>query len=308
MWALVLFLSLSAAPADIHEVSRGMKLRLVEIINRDRATAGLKPVEFSDELSRAAGEHAREMLREGYSSHWNRAGWKPYLRYAAAGIRDATAENIWSLWHTNFPLTQAAIWEWMQKGHQSFMDEVPPNDGHRQNVLNPWHTHVGIGVAYDASGVRMVQVFSARYAELDPLPLRATVNDALFVEGRVLRPRWQVAGISILYEPLPKEMSYDELRVTTSYSLPSEEHVERPRLEEGFYVDRSRGTILLDPPGRFRVRLNFWKGEPGVYTVAVWLKPPGERPVIGAMASLLVERRRARGGALLPQLPPAAFD
>ncbi len=84
--------------ADIREAPRDVKLRLVEQINADRQAAGLDAVEFSEELSKAADAHCQEMLAEDYTSHWNRAGWKPYLRYAQAGIRDATSENIHSVW------------------------------------------------------------------------------------------------------------------------------------------------------------------------------------------------------------------
>jgi len=32
-----------------------------------------------------------------------------------------------------------------------FFNEVPPNDGHRKNILKPWHTKVGIGIAQPRS-------------------------------------------------------------------------------------------------------------------------------------------------------------
>jgi uncharacterized protein YkwD len=294
MWALVVLLGLSSAPADIHEVSRGMKLRMVELINRDRAQAGAPPVEFSLELSRAADKHSREMLEHLYSSHWNRAGWKPYLRYAAAGSRDATAENIWSLNHTNFPLNDMAVWEWLYKGHQSFMDEKPPDDGHRQTVLNPWHTQVGIGVAYSSAGMRLVQVFASRYAELEPVPLRVTLADSVVLQGRPRRPRWEVAGIAVYYEPLPRPLSFNELQSQTSYSLPDEERTERPRVSGGIYTDRASRTVEVDSFGRFRLPLSFWKGQPGVYTAVVWVRTPGGQTVMGAMTSLIVEQRKTR--------------
>ena len=44
---------------------------------------------------------------------------------------------------------------------QSMLDEKPPNDGHRQNILDPALHHIGITVSRDTSGtVWMTQDFS----------------------------------------------------------------------------------------------------------------------------------------------------
>jgi len=266
------------------------RLRLVEVINRDRSAAGLSAVEFSADLSRAADAHCLEMLREDYTSHWNRDGWKPYLRYAAAGIRDATAENIASFGQNDFPADLEATWGEMLAGHRRFMAEKPPSDGHRQNVLNPQHTHVGIGVAAASKGVRMMEVFAARYAQLEPLPLRARLRDALGVRGRIASRKVQFFALSVFYEPLPRPMTLLDLAATSSYGLPDEEQVHRPRLENMLYTDGTRGTVAVEPTGHFHAPLSFWKGRPGVYTVLVWVRRPGGKPFPGAMTSLLVEQ------------------
>jgi uncharacterized protein YkwD len=44
---------------------------------------------------------------------------------------------------------------------QSMLDETPPNDGHRQNILSSSFHHIGIAVYRDGSGtVWMTQDFS----------------------------------------------------------------------------------------------------------------------------------------------------
>jgi hypothetical protein len=35
----------------------------------------------------------------------------------------------------------------VERAESMFFDELPPNDGHRKNILKPAHTKVGIGVA-----------------------------------------------------------------------------------------------------------------------------------------------------------------
>ena len=283
-----LIASLLLLPAgDIQVAPQELRVRLVELINTDRKAAGLGPVEYSDELSEAANAHCREMLEGNYASHWNREGWKPYLRYAAAGIRDVTSENIHALWSTDF--REGQLGDAVAEGHRGFMEEQPPNDGHRKSVLGERHTHVGIGIAHNHRGLRLIEVFGGRYAELDPLPIRAKLKDDLSVSGRLLRSSGKVLGIAVYYEPLPQTMNRAELRSTSSYALPREEHWERPRLEMARYVDGSQGTVRIAGQS-FQVPLNFWKGKPGVYTVAVWIDPGGKPSFVGAMTSILVEQ------------------
>lgn len=306
MVSIILFLLVVLPPPDQpHEVPLKLKLRLVEVINQDRRQAGLPPVEYSPELSRAADEHCREMLREGYASHWNRSGWKPYLRYAQAGIRDALEENISSLWDISFPSGEEGMWGKLLSSHRGFMAEQPPFDGHRRSILGPNHTDVGIGAAYDSRGLRLIEVFSARVAELEPLPLHANLKTNLVVRGRLLRRDLELVAISVFYEPLPQPMSVEQLRATTSYGWPAEERIERPRLAGNTsYVDGTRGNIQLDSAGTFILPLRFWKALPGVYSVAVWVRAGGGKAFVGASAAILVED--AAGGRFTPPRGPGA--
>jgi hypothetical protein len=270
---------------------RELKLRLVEEVNRDRKAEGRAPVEFSEELSQAADAHCREMLAQGYMSHWNRAGWKPYLRYAAAGVRDATAENVYSVWQTRFDRSEAQLWNAMRDGHRSFMAEMPPNDGHRRAILDPRQTRVGIGVAFSERGMRMIEVYGARYAQLEPVPLRPDLKKHVIVRGRVLSRAHELMGIAIYYEPLPAPMSVAELTLTGSYGLPSQEHMELPMLAYGSYTDGSGGSVRRDHTGAFMFPLSLQKKKPGVYTIVVWLRDRGGRQgFMGAMTSVLVEQ------------------
>lgn len=289
MWLLVLLLGLSAQSVPTAEAPLEHRLQLVAQINQDRREAGVPPVEYSAELARAAAAHCQEMLREGYMSHWDRAGRKPYLRYSQAGIRDATQENVWSLWQTNFDTSAYGVRQAMREAHRSFMAEQPPFDGHRRSVLDPRHTHVGIGVAYDARGMRLVELFAARYVALEPVAERARLRDFLTVEGRVLEGGVELYAVSVYYEPLPQPMTPEELRATGSYGLPSEEQIERLGLSDMRYLDGTMGTIAVDAKRRFRMPLRFWKGKPGVYTVAVWVREGGRKPFIGAMTAVVVE-------------------
>lgn len=290
---LLILLSLLLAQGPPADPSRELKLRLLQEINRDRGAAGLRPVEYSEELASAADAHCNEMLRDGYASHWNRAGWKPYMRYAVAGIRSFTSENIWSLWTTNLNTAPASLWNEILAGHRSFMAERPPNDGHRQSILNPRQTHVGIGLAFDVRGIRLVELFGAGYAELQPLPSRATLQDKLRIEGQITNRNFKLSGVGVYYEPLPQPMFRQDLRETGSYGLPEEHEMERVRLSEARYIDGSQGSIQLEEAGRFSLPLRFWKKLPGVYTIVVWIHESGSnKAFLGAMNSVFVEENK----------------
>lgn len=281
------------SPAAVREAPPHAKQKLLDQINADRRAHGLQPVTYSEELSRVADEHCREMLQHDYSSHWNRAGWKPYLRYTQAGLQDYTSENIASAWSTNLDVSEAGVLRTMLDSHARLMDEKPPNDGHRRSVLTAGHQTVGIGVAFYEKGLRMIEVFGRREVELRGAPKTAelTASSSIRLRARFLRKNLRVKSVSIFYEPLPQPMSRDQLSATYSYSLPDEEHIDRPFLgDRRYYVDGSPGDVIVDPGVGFSMPVRFWKGQPGIYTLAVWLAAEGSEPFIGGMTTIIVER------------------
>ena len=46
----------------------------------------------------------------------------------------------------------------IERAESLFFDEVPPNDGHRKNILKPAHTKVGIGVAQSTETAKELAV------------------------------------------------------------------------------------------------------------------------------------------------------
>ncbi len=105
--------------------------RLVDLVNRDRAAAGLEPLLFDPELSAAALGHSENMRRENFVAHLSPTTGGPEERLIRAGIvTDLAAENI------GRGSDPGEI-------HKGFMD----SPGHRAAILLPGVTHVGIGVS-----------------------------------------------------------------------------------------------------------------------------------------------------------------
>lgn len=119
----------------------------VDLLNKDRAAQGLKPLSVDSSLTRLAENYAQDMINRNFFDHYNPEGQSPFDRMRQAGISYLSAgENI-------------AINTSVSKAEVAFMN----SPGHRANILNTSYTHVGIGVRHSANGsVYVVQEFVGR--------------------------------------------------------------------------------------------------------------------------------------------------
>lgn len=256
-----------------------LREKLVELINQNRKEAGLNPVELDPLASQVGDRHCQEMIQEGYFSHWNRQGLKPYMRYAQAGGVDALKENLSSseggaLYILERPERLASSLEAM---HLSMFNEKAPNDGHRQTILYPYLTHVGIGIAFNESRLTLAEEFTAHYAELKPLPKTIKTGKLFTIEGRVLDKGLEVIGISIYHEQ-PEPLTIEQLNQLRSYGFPDTEAILRPYVTNQLYSDGTPGEIYYNrSTGKFSCKLSFVAGKKGIYTIVVWVKRGKEK-------------------------------
>lgn len=118
-------------PADLAlEADPVSERQLVALVNEERVAAGLAPLELDPRLVPVARAHATEMFRLRYFSHVSTVTGTPFDRLSAAGIRYARAgENL-------------AYARSVATAHRGLMD----SPGHRENILRPEFTRIGIGV------------------------------------------------------------------------------------------------------------------------------------------------------------------
>lgn len=282
--------ALAAAPARAQDMREQVRAALLAQINADRAQFGLPPVQLEPVASLAAEYHAAEMLAGDYLSHWNEGGLKPYQRYSWFGGYHYSEENVFYYEQQGGVDTSAGgLIQLCLLGEASFMGEQPPNDGHRKSVLNPAHTHVGIGFAASADSFRMVALFTRHLVE-DFQPAGRLFNawQQAQVSGRA-PAAYTLQSMSVFYEPWPQAMEIRGTKVARSYGLPQARRDLYPVLPPSwFYADGSRGSITVGADGSFSLPVTFERG-PGVYTVVVWLKPgDGRDPVPATEASLFV--------------------
>src|SRR5882757_113059 len=116
---------------------------VLSLVNRDRSENGLPPVVLDDTASRAGQRHAEDMASSGYTAHWGTDGSVPEERYSDAGGTDFVQENAGCLADgeprelESAPRFQARQ---LERVEHAFMDEKPPRDGHRKNILKPGHS------------------------------------------------------------------------------------------------------------------------------------------------------------------------
>ena len=263
--------------------------QLLRMVNEERSQAGLGKLALDGLACNVASDHALDMAKGEFLSHWGSDGRKPYHRYSFAGGTDAVQENASSADDIQ-SLTPTGVLTTLSNMHLSMFNEKPPDDGHRRTILFPEHTHVGFGIALRGFHLRLAELYVAKYVRIDPVPQRVKPKQSVFFSGRVLNPRNELVGVDLYYEPLPTPPPIEWLRVVRSYGMPDERESFQPRLPPGsHYTDGTSGEIEMLAGANFRVRLPLSK-IPGINTIMVWLSK-GENgvPFPASQICILVE-------------------
>jgi len=107
-----------------------LEAQMLELVNRERIAAGLRPLAPDPELTQVARRHSADMFARGYFAHVTPEGRDPFDRMREAGVRLlAAGENL-------------ALAPTLQIAHTGLMN----SPGHRANILNPRFGRVGIGI------------------------------------------------------------------------------------------------------------------------------------------------------------------
>ncbi|MEV6717487.1 sigma-70 family RNA polymerase sigma factor [Lentzea sp. NPDC051208] len=126
--------------------------RVLALINETRAKVGLAPLTVDPALVTAADRHTRAMMSNGCGlSHQCPGESGLGERSTAAGVKwNSVAENV----GMGGPVKDdvEAISKMALGLTQGMIDEKPPNDGHRKNILSKSSTRIGIVVIRDAKG------------------------------------------------------------------------------------------------------------------------------------------------------------
>lgn len=251
---------------------------VLALVNHDRAEQGLDPVELDDVANKAGQRHAEDMAERGYTAHWGSDGSVPEQRYTEAGGTDMVQENAACFFDGQkrqldpSPMFDAVA---LEKIESAFINETPPNDGHRKNILKGTHNKLGVGLAKPVGIDQpcMSQEFVDHYGDYDGLPRRARVGQTIRVAGTLDKPV-DFGGIGIArIEPM-KAMSAAKLNSTSLYTVP-----------EPFALYFPAGYKTPKPvqvSGRsFKIQVPLDDHRrPGRYEVSVWGRYPGDDALV----------------------------
>jgi uncharacterized protein YkwD len=243
------------------------------LVNRDRAAEGLEPVEWDETAARAGRRHAEDMAKHGFTAHWGTDGSVPEQRYTEAGGTQFVQENAGCFFDGQSreldpdPKFDPAL---IEKIQSAFINETPPNDGHRKNILKPVHNKVGIGLA-KAAGVNqpcMSQEFLDEYGEYDDVPKTARIKQMIEVSGEVKAPV-KFGGVGVGRIDLPEPLPPEHLNSTSIYRIPQPHILYFP---EGFKTPK---PVKLDG-SKFEIEVPLDdRGKKGRYEISVWGNYPG---------------------------------
>lgn len=107
-----------------------LEKRMLDLVNAERAKAGLRPLAPDPELTDVARQHSADMFARGYFAHDTPEGLSPFDRMRDSHVQFLTAgENL-------------ALAPTLPVAHNGLMN----SPGHRANILRPQFGRVGIGI------------------------------------------------------------------------------------------------------------------------------------------------------------------
>ena len=125
--------------------------RMLDLINRNRAAAGLGPLARDEVLMGVAQSRAADMVARGYLGHDDPVTGAPLGRewMRAAGFTSSYLGENWYASGKAMPEAVDHAMTW-------FMGDAP----HRANILGPNFVYVGVGIAFNGELWVMVQNFA----------------------------------------------------------------------------------------------------------------------------------------------------
>lgn len=247
-------------------------------INEDREKNNLKPVLLS--LNTAAQIHANDVFENEMISHWMSNGEKPYMTYTKTGGTGYVSQNVAIASCSGFGCSMNPIKQIDEAQYSMMHDDASSNWGHRDNIFQPYHTHVSIGVAYDDNFFVLVQNFEDNYL-LSETPIIFTGNN-VHIQSNLKSGKIQ--NIGIFYDPLPSKELYLQHRDDGSYEMgDSIAVVAQPAPLGSYYVQPTDYKLIEAKKWSEKgdsVQIDFDLSpvlvKPGVYTIGVWVEDQGE--------------------------------
>jgi uncharacterized protein YkwD len=110
--------------------------RVLQLVNVERAKAGLPALSYQRQLDQASEAHARHMAAVGQMAHEGIGDGDPGSRILATGFNRSWGENV----ATGQLSPEQVVAEWMA------------SPGHRRNIMDPEYRYLGVSYETAANG------------------------------------------------------------------------------------------------------------------------------------------------------------
>ncbi len=216
-----------------------LKKYALDLINADRKKYDLSPLVLSN--NSAAQIHANEILDKEFISHWTNKGFKPYMLYSLHNGTGYVQQNVGQISYVNIKESQSNLkssdfctssyqiqckliepFESIKELEHSMMynDTTCCDDGHRQNILDKFHTHVSLGIAYNSYYLVLVQNFENHY-----LDRNYTINKdskEIDIEAKILNfpdRHFKINHLAVFLDAFPSEIEYEHNKNKHHYEM-----------------------------------------------------------------------------------------
>ncbi|MDN5866904.1 MAG: CAP domain-containing protein [Candidatus Nitrosocosmicus sp.] len=224
---------------DSSETVQALKNFALSKINEDRAKHGLFPLLQSN--NSAAQIHANELLQTKTISHMTTDGFKPYMLYSLYNGTGYVQQNVGQISYVlsndgqNYHKASDLCFDFkrfycpvidqykaIDDLEYSMMnnDEACCNNGHKNNILNKFHTHVSIGIAFNEYYFVMVQNFENHYLNSDLKILKN--NEDIILEAEINdqnKFNFVINHVSFFLDEVPTKLNYEKNRDKNSYDF-----------------------------------------------------------------------------------------
>lgn len=127
---------------DTDAPNMSIENQVLQLVNKERTSRGLNPLQMDNKVQQVARLKSQDMYKNNYFSHVSPTYGSPFDMLKSFGVSyQMAAENI----AQGYPTAAAVVDGWMN------------SQGHRENILNPNFTHIGIG--YEPNGHYWTQMF-----------------------------------------------------------------------------------------------------------------------------------------------------
>ena len=238
------------------------------------------------------------MLTNDYFGHWYADGRKPYMVYSDTGGTSYVAENAatsgWTDrdWLTRgcdssrvnciVPTVRTAI---QDHQHGMMYDDAHANWGHRDNILDPTHRAVNIGIASNGRRVVFVQHFEGGDVMATQQPALSPTGRLSFTVNKVADRVTIAEVVTVYFEDTPTPKTPQQIEQLSAYCVGggfTEQcgdpvaRILKPPPPGSYYPSLDSNELVADAWSEtdkhftFVAELGNLATTPGVYTVTIW--------------------------------------